>query len=88
MRGLTHGQERVQVAGATVRQVIASLEETYPGIRARLMDDDRIHPSIAVFVDGEAAQMGLLEPVSEESEVHFLPAIGGGREPEEENCFS
>jgi molybdopterin converting factor small subunit len=35
-------------------------------------------PSIAVVVDGETSILGLLEPVSEGSEVHFLPAIGGG----------
>ena len=78
MRDLTGGQERVRVKGATVRQVINSLEEAYPGIRGRVMEDDRIHPSIAVFIDGEPALLELLEPVGEESEVHLLPALGGG----------
>ena len=78
MRDLTSGAERVQVPGRTVRQLVANLEKAYPGMRDRLMDDDRLMPSIAVFIDGEAGRLGLLEPVGEESEVHFLPAIGGG----------
>jgi molybdopterin converting factor small subunit len=44
------------------------------------MDDeeDDLIPGVAVIVDGETSLMGLLERVQENSEVHFLPAIGGG----------
>ena len=35
-------------------------------------------PGMAVIVDGETGNVGLLEKVKEDSEVHFLPAIGGG----------
>ena len=35
-------------------------------------------PGIAVIIDGETSQLGLLERVEENSEVHFLPALGGG----------
>ena len=35
-------------------------------------------PGVAVIIDGETGLMGLLERVAETSEVHFLPAIGGG----------
>jgi hypothetical protein len=31
-----------------------------------------------VAIDGEVARMGMLERVAENSEVHFVPAIGGG----------
>ena len=33
----------------------------------------------SVAVDGEVTPMGMLEKVGESSEVHFLPAIGGGQ---------
>jgi hypothetical protein len=33
---------------------------------------------MAVIVDTEVARLGLFQPVGEHSEVHFLPAIGGG----------
>ena len=80
MQRLTEGQERVIVAGATVRQILANLDVAYPGLRALLYDSetDRIKPQIAVVVDGEVSHLGLLERVGEDSEVHFHPAIGGG----------
>ena len=66
------------VPGATVRQVIASLEQLFPGIRQRLCDGDGLRPGIAVAVDSQVARLGLLQPVGEDSEVHFLPAVSGG----------
>ena len=50
----------------------------YPGMKDRLVEDGAIRPNLAVAVDGEIARMGLLEKVAENSEVHFVPAIGGG----------
>ena len=63
---------------ANLRQVIEQLEQSFPGIKEKLVEDDRIRPNLAVAVDGEVARMGLLEKVTETSEVHFVPAIGGG----------
>ncbi len=72
--------ERVQASGATVRQVINNLETLHPGIKELLYDEetDDVTPGLAVIVDGEVSQLGLLERVNEDSEMHFLPAIGGG----------
>ena len=80
MQGLTGGRQQVVVPGATVRQVINNLEREYPGARDQLMDveEDDLLPGLAVVVDGETSLLGLLERVQENSEVHFLPAIGGG----------
>ncbi len=80
MQQITGGVERVQVPGRTVRQVLNNLEEKFPGVKAVLYDEeeDDLVAGIAVIVDGEASQLGLLERVNEDSEVHFLPALGGG----------
>ena len=78
VQGLTDGQARVHVTGSTVGQIIRSLEREFPGMKDALCDWDGIVPGIAVIVDGQATSMGLLERVREDSEVHFLPAIGGG----------
>jgi molybdopterin synthase sulfur carrier subunit len=68
------------VAGHTVRQVIDNLERAFPGMKAELYDEeeDVFMPGMAVVVDGETSQLGLLEQVREDSEIHFLPALGGG----------
>ena len=80
MQALTGGQQIVQIEGATVRQLINNLERDFPGVKDRLYDpeEDTLLPGVAVIVDGETSQLGLLERLNENSEVHFLPAIGGG----------
>ncbi len=78
MQRVTNGQQRVQVPGKTVRQVVNHLVAQFPELKDRLCQDDDIMPGIAVVVDGEASEMGMLQPGEEHSEVHFVPAIGGG----------
>lgn len=80
LQRLTGGQQVVQIAGETVRQLIENLESAYPGLKAELYDEeeDMVMPGMAVIVNGETSQLGLLERVPEQSEVHFLPALGGG----------
>lgn len=78
MRSLTDGAEQVEIPGASVRQIVANLEARYPGIRERLCEGDTLKPGLAVAVDGNVTSLGLLQKVQEGSEVHFLPAIGGG----------
>jgi len=78
LRDLTGGRETVTVPGATVGAVIEALDGVCPGARERLCAGDGLRPGLAVAVDHQLASRGLLEPVREHSEVHFLPAIGGG----------
>ena len=75
---MTDGAQKVDMEVRNVRQVIERLEEIYPGIKDRLLEDGDIAPNIAVAIDGDVAIMGLLQRVGENSEVHFVPAIGGG----------
>lgn len=78
LRPLTGGKRQVDVAGATVAEVIEGLEAVYPGIRDRLCQDGRLRSGIALTVNGVLASRGLQEPVDPAAELHFLPAIGGG----------
>ena len=75
---LSGGVKQVKVDAANLRQVIDGLDLLYPGIKTRLVEEGQIRPNLAVAIDGEVARLGLLEKVGEESEVHFVPAIGGG----------
>ena len=78
LRSLTGGAEDVEIDAANVRQLIEGLELRFPGIRERLCEGDDLKPGLTVAVDGRVSSMGLLGKVREQSEVHFLPAIGGG----------
>lgn len=79
LRRLTGGQDRLAVEGATVADLVDAIERRFPGFRARIAADDDLAPGLSVAVDGETAARGLQEPVAPESEVHFIPALGGGR---------
>jgi molybdopterin synthase sulfur carrier subunit len=81
MRDLAGGRQTVTVDGSTVRQVVRDLEAQFPGIAARLCEDaeeGELSPHVNVAVDGVVSNLGMLEPVGPESEVHFLPAVSGG----------
>jgi len=82
LRDLTGGQETVTVSGATVRQVVEALDQSFPGIKGRLCDGDGLRLGMAVAVGMEIARLGLAQPVPEGSEVHFVPAISGGSAPQ------
>ena len=79
-RDITGGVDRVKVEGATVREVIDALDAQYPGLRARLCDEEGIRPSIAVAIDGVIANRGLRHKLETPSEIHFVPAMSGGGE--------
>ena len=80
LRHLTDEAEQVVVQGATLGQLIDGLDDLCPGVKEWLLDEgeQRIQPGLAVVIDGETSLRGLLAPVRRDSEIHFLPAIGGG----------
>jgi len=80
LQSLTGGAKQVDCDARNIRQVIERLEELYPGIKDRLVENGELRPNLAIAIDGDVAIMGMLEKVGENSEVHFVPAIGGGRQ--------
>jgi molybdopterin converting factor small subunit len=78
LRTLTAGEAKVSVGGETLREIFDRLEEAYPGLKARLLEGDKLRAGMAVFVDGTISTNGLRARVGPESEVHFAPAIAGG----------
>jgi molybdopterin synthase sulfur carrier subunit len=78
LRKLTGGKDRTVANGKNVRQLVDDLERQFPGFRNQVIENGELKPSLAVSIDGEVANQGLLDAVGENSEVHFLPALGGG----------
>ncbi len=78
MRKLTEGRESTVARGRTVGEIIDDLDRQFPGFRRQVVEGRELKHSVAVSIDGEIATEGLLEPVGESSEVHFVPAIAGG----------
>ena len=68
---------RASVGGATVADVIAGLDEAWPGVADRLLETGpAIREHINVFVDGDRAALD--SPVGPASIVHVIPAVAGG----------
>ncbi len=78
MRSLTHGREVVDASGANVREVLEDVENQFPGIMDRLCQDGSIRPEVSLVVGRGISTLGLLQQVDPDTEIHFLPAIGGG----------
>jgi hypothetical protein len=68
----------VEVAGATLRELLDGLDARYPGIRFRIIDEqDRIRPHIRFFAGGEIVH-SIAQPLGPESEVQIVCALSGG----------
>ena len=78
LRSLTGGVDRVEVSAATVREAIEELDERFAGFRDRVCAEGDLKPVLAISIDGNVTSLGLLGKLSADSEVHILPAIGGG----------
>lgn len=67
-----------EAKGATLAEVLADLDRSYPGIRFRMIDEqDRIRRHIRIFVNGEQAR-DLTRPLDAKDEVIIVQALSGG----------
>ncbi len=72
------GERLVPAEGATLAEVLADLDERYPGIRFRVIDEqDRMRPHMRFFVNGRAVH-DLSVPLTEVDEVVIVQALSGG----------
>ena len=80
LRTLTGGEEQVQVPGATLREVIETLEKKHPGIKDRLLDDKGVRRFVNIYVGDEDVRFldGLETKLSSGTEISIVPAIAGG----------
>jgi molybdopterin converting factor small subunit len=78
LRSYTGGAHKVPADGATLAEVLASLEGRFTGIRFRVVDEQsRIRPHIRFYVNAREAQE-LSEPVGADETVHVICALTGG----------
>jgi molybdopterin converting factor small subunit len=68
----TNGIAELQVEAKNYRELVHTLERQFPGIGTVLNN------RVAVSIDGDLVHDPLLELISPDSEVHFLPKIAAG----------
>jgi molybdopterin converting factor small subunit len=77
LRSYTEHSE-AEASGATLAAVLADLDQRYPGIRFRMIDEqDRIRRHIRIFVNGDQVR-DLSQPLSATDEVIIVQALSGG----------
>jgi len=74
-------QLRTQVSGATLRDIIAALDEQRPGLRFSLcLETGELRPFVNVYVNGTHVRylQWLDTPLPPGAVVHILPSVAGG----------
>jgi molybdopterin synthase sulfur carrier subunit len=81
LRKLTREEEVVSAEGATVSEILASLDKSYPGLAERICDEQgNIRRFVNVFVNDEDIRFlnDKNTTVKEGDEISIVPAIAGG----------
>lgn len=81
LRTYTQGSAEVAAEPGTLRDVIAALDASYPGIGGRILDDSgNLRRFVNVYVGDEDVRFaeGLDTPVPAGSRVSVIPAVAGG----------
>jgi len=74
----TKNRAEVDAVGATLGAILEDLEQRYPGIRFRVVDEQgRIRPTILFYVNGQVTR-DLAQAVGAADEVHIIAALSGG----------
>ncbi|REF35930.1 ubiquitin-like small modifier protein 1 [Thermasporomyces composti] len=81
LRTYTGGASEVTAEGETLAEVLDSLETKYPGIRARVLDENgKLRRFVNVYVGEEDVRFasGLQTPTPDGTQVSVIPAVAGG----------
>ena len=73
LRKLTQNQEIVQIEGATIRDLINNLEQSYPGLKERICDEqNNIRRFVNVFVnDEDKGEIVVIDPKAMTIKAHW-----------------
>lgn len=78
LRSYTNNQSTVEASGQTLRDVLKDLNDAYPGIRFRMIDEqDRTRPHIRIFVN-KVMVNDLSTAIEPGHEVRIVAALSGG----------
>ena len=72
LRRLAGDRPVIEVDARTVAEVVERLERDFPELGVRLGD------GMTVAIDGELVPNADFHPVEADTEIHFVPSIGGG----------
>lgn len=78
LRSYTGGAKQVEASGSTVAEVLADLDQQFPGIRFRVIDEQgALRQHMKIFVDADSVA-DLATPVTEQTVLTLMQALSGG----------
>jgi sulfur-carrier protein len=81
LRKLTGGERVIEVQSASVAAAIDELDQKFPGLRAKIVDErGEVYRFVNIFVNERDIRFlsGLETPLAEGAEVSIIPAMAGG----------
>lgn len=81
LRSYTKGDAEVVADGPTVREVIASLDAQFPGIAARILDDNgNVRRFVNIYLNDDDVRFldALDTEVASGARISIIPAVAGG----------
>ena len=81
LRPSVAGAKSLELAGATVGELVHALLERHPGLGGQLLTaEGDLNRFVNVYVNGQDVRYldGLATPVADRDEVRLLPAMAGG----------
>lgn len=82
LQKLTNGQAVVTAEGATINDVVSSLEAQFPGMKDRLCDaEGKLRRFTNIYLNNEDIRFAENEKtaVKDGDELSIVPAVAGGR---------
>jgi molybdopterin synthase sulfur carrier subunit len=81
LRTYTGGAAEVAAEGATLQEVLDSLDAQYMGIAARVLDDNgALRRFVNIYVNDDDVRFldGLVTPIADGANISIIPAVAGG----------
>ena len=82
LRRITDGVDKVEVNAETLNGLISALEEQYPGMKDRILDENgELRYFVNLYLNNEDIRFldGLSTSVKPGDEVSIVPAVAGGK---------
>ncbi|MBP05606.1 MAG: molybdopterin synthase sulfur carrier subunit [Chloroflexi bacterium] len=80
LRVLTNNETSVEVSGEKIINIINNLDEKFPGITEKIMDNNELKHFVNIYVNGEDIRYldSLDTKVESHDEISIVPAVAGG----------
>ena len=81
LQNFTNNQATLECSGSTIAELLDSLEQNFPGIKARLCDEQgKPRRFLNLYLNSEDIRFldGTDTPLKDGDEVSIVPAVAGG----------